>query len=158
MTQARELLDAACARHRTVAGDAAAGLGVDRHLFSLLSLQTELGEETSGIFKDDMWTKLNTSILSTSNVNGGSIKVLGFGAVCPQGYGLGYTVEDNSLSMSVSNYTGDPDTGGSGFGGVSLKAIASDAVITNAPQMAAAIKQALLDIERVASSKMPAKL
>ena len=155
---ARALLDAACARHRTVAGDAAAGLGVDRHLFSLASLQTQLGEESSDIFTDEMWTKFNTSVLSTSNVNGASIKVLGFGAVCPQGYGLGYTVEDDSVSMSVSNYTGDPDTGGSGFGGVSLKPIAADAVVTNAPRMAAAIQQALLDIEAVASSQLPSKL
>ena len=60
--------------------------------------------------------------------------------------------------MSVSNYTGDPDTGGSGFGGVSLKPIAADAVVTNAPRMAAAIQQALLDIEAVASSQLPSKL
>ena len=43
----------------------------------------------SPLFSDAAWTKLNTSILSTSNVNSPALVALGFGAVCPQGYGLG---------------------------------------------------------------------
>jgi hypothetical protein len=171
MAEAKQLLQAATSRHSTVAREAANGLGVDRHLFSLLSLEGELGQQTSAIFTDEMWTRFNTAVLSTSNVwcsfsyrrfhsrvllgfkmllglklvpacdpiacllgvpslttitmnsvqtlkvNGAAVFCLGFGAVCPQGYGLGYTVEADCLRITVSNFEGDPDTGGSGFGG-----------------------------------------
>ena len=70
-----------------------------------------------------------------------------------QGYGLGYTVEEDTLRICVSNYIGDPDTGGSGFGGVSLEAVADDdEVKTDASMMAEAIETALLDIQKIATA------
>jgi hypothetical protein len=77
-------------------------------------------------------------------------------AVCPQGYGLGYTVEADSLCISVSNFTGDPDTGGSGFGGVAVAA--STEFHTDCVQMAREIERALLDIQKIATAPMPSKL
>ena len=43
LIEARKLLDTAAGQHRTVATLASQGSGVDRHLFSLLSLAGELG-------------------------------------------------------------------------------------------------------------------
>jgi hypothetical protein len=56
---------------------------VDRHLFSLASLEAELGLPTSPLFANEAWGTFNTSVLSTSNVNGGAVEVLGFGAGDP---------------------------------------------------------------------------
>eukprot|EP00037_Helgoeca_nana_P033103 m.416677 g.416677 ORF g.416677 m.416677 type:complete len:661 (+) comp30061_c0_seq1:74-2056(+) len=155
---ARQLLDAAVTRHRGVAAAASQATGIDRHLFSLVSLANEVGFGADApIFADAMWTKLNTSVLSTSNVNSDALVVLGFGAVCPHGYGLGYTVEDDSIRVSVANYTGDPDTGGSGFGGVAV-AKPTDGTQTNCEAMANEISRALLDLERIATATPAAKL
>ena len=147
---AHALLAAATARHTAVSRGAASGQGVDRHLFAMLSLAAELDDPAASapIFTDPAWTRFNTSVLSTSNVNSAALAVLGFGAVCPQGYGLGYTVADDMLKIGVSNFVGDPDTGGSGFGGVSV-ATEVAGTPTDADRMAAAVEQALLDIERV---------
>lgn len=157
LQQARKLLDAAASKHREMASAASQGAGVDRHLFSLLSLAQELDDTgaTSPLFSDPAWTKFNTSVLSTSNVNSDALVVLGFGAVCPQGYGLGYTVEGDSLRVSVSNFIGDPDTGGSGFGGVALEKSADEAgtVKTNCDLMAKEIERALYDIQKIAMAQ-----
>ena len=70
------------------------------------------------LFQDAAWSLLNTSVLSTSCVNGPHIDNIVFGAVCPKGYGIGYVVKDDWLDFSVSNFVCDPDTEGAGFGGV----------------------------------------
>eukprot|EP00040_Diaphanoeca_grandis_P019710 m.104204 g.104204 ORF g.104204 m.104204 type:complete len:658 (-) comp27556_c0_seq1:244-2217(-) len=152
---ARKLLDVAAGGHRNVAMAASTGVGVDRHLFSILSLAGELGFGADApFFSDEMWTHLNTTILSTSNINGNAIRVLAFGAVCPQGYGLGYTVKNDNIQIAVSNFTGPPDTGGSGFGGVSYEA-AEFVATTNATDMANGIIQALVDMSKVGEIVVP---
>jgi hypothetical protein len=108
-------------RNRSIA--ASRGLGVDRHLFSLLGLARSAGEEVPALFTgaDAGWGSLNTSVISTSNCTmfGPSISGVGFGAVCPQGYGLGYIAKANTLSVAISNYTGDAGSEAEGgFGGV----------------------------------------
>ena len=54
--------------------------------------------------------------------------------------------------VCVSNYIGDPDTGGSGFGGVALEVKEDPGMVkTNSAAMAAAIETALLDLEKIAA-------
>lgn len=155
LLEARKLLDEAASRHRGVALAASNAEGVDRHLFSLLSLAGELGfGADSAIFTDHLWTSLNTTILSTSNINGSAIRVLAFGAVCPQGYGLGYTVKNDDIQIVVSNFTGPPDTGGSGFGGVSYEATEFVAT-TDAKKMADGIVQAMMDMTKLGEIQIP---
>eukprot|EP00039_Didymoeca_costata_P009244 m.122053 g.122053 ORF g.122053 m.122053 type:complete len:658 (-) comp14415_c0_seq3:2294-4267(-) len=157
--KSRSLLEASAARHRVLASEASQGLGVDRHLFALLSIATDLGiTDKIELFQDPIWTRFNTSILSTSNVNGGSIHAFGFGAVCPQGYGLGYCVKDDALRITVSNFVGEPDTGGSGFGGVSVDNSQGSTQPTNCHQMATMIEQTLLDIQKIAKSSVQSSL
>ena len=64
------LLQKATTRHRVVAQEAASCQGVDRHLFSLMSIAQLRGGPLPALFQDPTWGRLNTSILSTSNVNG----------------------------------------------------------------------------------------
>jgi hypothetical protein len=150
------MLAAATGRHRVLATSAAGGLAVDRHLFALYSLHSARAATTSAekteaempaIFADPAWTKLNETVLSTSNVNSPSLKVFSFGAVCAQGYGLAYSVTDDSITVQVSNFVSDPNTGGAGFGGVKAAAAAADAVATDAARFRVELEKALLDLQ-----------
>jgi hypothetical protein len=93
-------------------------MAVDRHLFSLRSLVKE-GDPVPAIF-GGAFVNHQTSVLSTSNVSvfGAAVLTAGFGAVCPQGYGLGYVCKKDRIDVCITCFTGDPDTGGAGFGGV----------------------------------------
>lgn len=55
------------------------------------------------IFADDGWDKLNTTIISTSNCGNPSLKIFGFGPVSENGFGLGYIIKDNRISICASS-------------------------------------------------------
>ena len=54
------------------------------------------------IFTDHGWTVLNTSILSTSNCGNPALRLFGFGPVAADGYGIGYIIKEDGISMSVN--------------------------------------------------------
>jgi len=106
----------ACKRHVELTRECSKGLGQDRHLYALYCLlQREL--ETSSdvssnssstpalpeIFRDGGWATLNISILSTSNCGNPALRLFGFGPVTPEGYGLGYIIKDDGLSVCASS-------------------------------------------------------
>jgi carnitine O-acetyltransferase len=51
------------------------------------------------IFTDHGWATLGTSILSTSNCGNPALRLFGFGPVAADGYGLGYIIKEDRLSM-----------------------------------------------------------
>jgi carnitine O-acetyltransferase len=51
------------------------------------------------IFTDPGWQLLNTSILSTSNCGNPALRLFGFGPVAADGYGLGYIIKEDGISM-----------------------------------------------------------
>lgn len=55
------------------------------------------------IFADPGWDKLNTTILSTSNCGNPSLRQFGFGPVSGDGFGIGYIIKDDSISVCVSS-------------------------------------------------------
>ncbi|KAJ8093683.1 carnitine O-acetyltransferase yat1 [Marasmius tenuissimus] len=55
------------------------------------------------IFSDAGWELLNTSILSTSNCGNPALRLFGFAPVTPDGYGLGYIIKDEGLSVCASS-------------------------------------------------------
>ncbi|KAG7750553.1 hypothetical protein KL912_001113 [Ogataea haglerorum] len=108
------------------------GLGQDRHLYALFCIwkryysDESLGEtsdsddentlsdtrdpvkdvslrEIPPIFADAGWDKLNNTIISTSNCGNPSLKLFGFGPVSPNGFGLGYIIKDNSITICASS-------------------------------------------------------
>ena len=54
---------------------------------------------TPSIFLDSGWEVLNTSILSTSNCGNPALRLFGFAPVTPEGYGIGYIIKDDRLSV-----------------------------------------------------------
>ncbi|KAG8461429.1 hypothetical protein KFE25_010616 [Diacronema lutheri] len=85
---------------------AAAGKGVDRHLFALLKLWEErapAGAQLPALFADKAWRALNHTVLSTSNCGNPALRLFGFGPVVADGYGLGYIIKDYRLSFCASS-------------------------------------------------------
>jgi len=57
--------------------------------------------EMPAIFTDHGWSLLNTSILSTSNCGNPALRLFGFGPVAADGYGIGYIIKDDGISVYV---------------------------------------------------------
>ncbi|KAI0253487.1 acyltransferase ChoActase/COT/CPT [Lactifluus subvellereus] len=108
-------LRSACERHVQLTKDCSKGLGQDRHLYALYCLlQREIerssdrsvGSSTSTlpeIFRDSGWATLGTSILSTSNCGNPALRLFGFGPVAADGYGIGYIIKDDGLSVCATS-------------------------------------------------------
>jgi carnitine O-acetyltransferase len=111
----------ACERHVALTKECSKGLGQDRHLYALQCLrQREIAgnldpdpddplpaTNNSGkpgmpdIFTDPGWALLSTSILSTSNCGNPALRLFGFGPVASDGYGIGYIIKEDGVSMSA---------------------------------------------------------
>ncbi|KAK4098194.1 hypothetical protein N658DRAFT_432365 [Parathielavia hyrcaniae] len=55
------------------------------------------------LFADAGWDRLNTTILSTSNCGNPSLRQFGFGPVSGDGFGIGYIIKDEGVSICVSS-------------------------------------------------------
>ena len=55
------------------------------------------------IFGDAGWDKLNNTILSTSNCGNPSLRQFGFGPTSGDGFGIGYIIKDDSISICASS-------------------------------------------------------
>ena len=121
----------ACQGHVKLTKDCSQGLGQDRHLYALYCLlqreresyaqddrpvspvSSDSGYSGSGgngqkpplpaIFTDPGWSLLSTSILSTSNCGNPALRLFGFGPVAADGYGIGYIIKDEGLSVCASS-------------------------------------------------------
>ena len=120
----------ACGYHSQQTKKASNGEGIDRHLFALFCIWKryidEHGEEGEGeaesdhtvgdeeqcktklqnipsLFADSGWDKLNNTVLSTSNCGNPSLRLFGFGPVSASGFGIGYIIKDDSISICASS-------------------------------------------------------
>jgi carnitine O-acetyltransferase len=55
------------------------------------------------IFADSGWDKLNTTVLSTSNCGNPSLRQFGFGPTSGDGFGIGYIIKDEGISICASS-------------------------------------------------------
>ncbi|KAH0550988.1 hypothetical protein GP486_007649, partial [Trichoglossum hirsutum] len=55
------------------------------------------------IFADAGWDKINNAILSTSNCGNPSLRQFGFGPTSGDGFGIGYIIKDESISICASS-------------------------------------------------------
>jgi len=51
------------------------------------------------IYSDHGWATLGTSVLSTSNCGNPALRLFGFGPVTAEGYGLGYIIKEDGISV-----------------------------------------------------------
>lgn len=85
------------------------GQGFDRHLFGLKYMAEQHEIPLDSIFVSDAYRKLNYNILSTSSLSADGLLAGSFGPVVPDGYGIGYGVQDTMLGVIFTNYTGKSD-------------------------------------------------
>lgn len=57
------------------------------------------------IFTDAMYSHMNHIILSTSTLSSDAVLIGGFAPVTPDGYGIGYGIDDNQLGTQVTTYS-----------------------------------------------------
>lgn len=55
------------------------------------------------LFADGGWDKLNTTVLSTSNCGNPSLRQFGFGPTSGDGFGIGYIIKDEGISICASS-------------------------------------------------------
>ncbi|KAJ9132257.1 Carnitine acetyl transferase [Pleurostoma richardsiae] len=67
------------------------------------STTSRAGQSLPLIFADGGWDKLNNTIISTSNCGNPSLRQFGFGPVSGDGFGIGYIIKDDSISICVSS-------------------------------------------------------
>lgn len=61
------------------------------------------GQTPPQIFSDSGWDRLNTTVLSTSNCGNPSLRHFGFGPASADGFGIGYIIKDETISICVSS-------------------------------------------------------
>ncbi|KAK8846597.1 hypothetical protein IAR55_005683 [Kwoniella newhampshirensis] len=59
--------------------------------------------QVPAIFTDPGYNLLGTSVLSTSNCGNPALRLFGFGPVTPEGYGFGYIIKDEGISVCMSS-------------------------------------------------------
>ncbi|XP_051164325.1 carnitine O-palmitoyltransferase 2, mitochondrial-like isoform X2 [Leptopilina boulardi] len=91
--------------HTELVKNGAMGQGFDRHLFALRKMQEEFGENKSALFEDPAFSAINYNIISTSTLSTPILLAGGFGPVVPDGYGIGYMIQDKRLGAVVTSYS-----------------------------------------------------
>ncbi|CCG80555.1 Carnitine acetyl transferase [Taphrina deformans PYCC 5710] len=64
---------------------------------------SDAGHEMPALFADCAWDRLNNTILSTSNCGNPALRMFGFGPTSLDGFGIGYIIKDNSISICASS-------------------------------------------------------
>ena len=86
------------------------GQGIDRHLMGLKLLALEHGFVMPEFFKDPVYDTTRHWRLSTSNCGGDNLVLFTFGPVVEDGFGLGYIIHENDISVSVTSKRSCPNT------------------------------------------------
>ena len=55
------------------------------------------------LFSDSGWDKINNTVLSTSNCGNPALRHFGFGPTSADGFGIGYIIKDDSISVCASS-------------------------------------------------------
>lgn len=98
----------ACEGHAKLSKQCASGQGHDRHLYAMYSLaKADVAQgkrsELPELFRDSGFATLNHTILSTSNCGNPALRLFGFGPVSPDGFGIGYIIKDDAISVCASS-------------------------------------------------------
>lgn len=104
-----DALKKACEGHAKLSKACATGQGHDRHLYALHNLWKKMQAERSDdqpapkIFTDAGYAKLNHTVVSTSNCGNPALRMFGFGPVVPDGFGIGYIIKDDGITVCASS-------------------------------------------------------
>lgn len=74
-------------------------------MFALKALYESEGRDLPAIFTDPVYSHMNHIVLSTSTLSSDAVLIGGFAPVTPDGYGIGYGIEDDRLGTQVMTYS-----------------------------------------------------
>ncbi|KAJ9463898.1 Carnitine O-acetyltransferase [Diplonema papillatum] len=100
------LLKAAATHQSWYAKKASRAMGCDRHLLGLKLLSSEA--EMPDLFKDPVFSRSSSWVISTSALASEHFQAWGFGEVVPDGYGVGYMVNANNISFILTSLASHP--------------------------------------------------
>eukprot|EP00240_Pyramimonas_obovata_P002968 CAMPEP_0118923536 /NCGR_PEP_ID=MMETSP1169-20130426/2020_1 /TAXON_ID=36882 /ORGANISM="Pyramimonas obovata, Strain CCMP722" /LENGTH=625 /DNA_ID=CAMNT_0006864543 /DNA_START=30 /DNA_END=1907 /DNA_ORIENTATION=+ len=103
------LMQAAAKTHGGNAKGCSNGAGIDRHFTAMAAIATKEGTKVD-LFEDATFKYSKSWHLSTSNGTQPYLSMFGFGAVIPQGYGLGYLVNNDDISIVCTSYKSCAET------------------------------------------------
>lgn len=104
-----DLLREAFAEHAKRGKEASAAQACDRHLLGLKLIAPEAGvSELPAFFSQEIFTR--GWELSTAQLPMRVGFVNHFGAVCPQGYGIGYIIKNEHVNINVTSFRSHPKT------------------------------------------------
>ena len=63
----------------------------------------QVSQQMPALFSDAGWDKINNTIISTSNCGNPSLRQFGFGPSSGDGFGIGYIIKDDSVSICASS-------------------------------------------------------
>lgn len=110
IVEKRKLLLDAINAHRQYTQWAVSGGGVDRHLLGLKLIAKEHGKNIPDLLMEPSVAGTSHWKLSTSQVASRTGCLLGFGPVVPDGYGVCYNPQPNSINFSISSWKTSPET------------------------------------------------
>ena len=100
----------ALAAHNNYMKFAKVAKGVDRHLMGLRLIAAENGLPKPEFFNDVGVNRSSHWLLSTSNCGSPHLRLFSFGPVVDDGYGLGYMIHDDGISVNVTAKRADKHT------------------------------------------------
>ncbi|CAH8824488.1 unnamed protein product [Trichobilharzia szidati] len=102
-------LQACSAKHSQLIKEAAVGQGWDRHLYVLRQFAlTDSHGPLPSLFLDPSYEKINQCLICTSSLSTPGLAMGAFAAVCLDGYGIMYHIEDDYCSMQVTSWSDSP--------------------------------------------------
>lgn len=95
-------LRAALKAHTNITRECSKGQGQDRHLYALECVWDRIhkNEKKPQIFSDGGWKTLSNTVISTSNCGNPALRLFGFGPVVANGFGIGYIIKEDRISVS----------------------------------------------------------
>lgn len=100
----RAQIDQCSKVHGQLTKEAAMGQGFDRHLYGLRHMAKIHGIAEPALYSDQAHKLINHNILSTSTLSSPALMLGGFGPVTHDGYGIGYSIQDEFLGTVFTNY------------------------------------------------------
>jgi hypothetical protein len=107
-TDIRGLIAKAQTSHIQIAKLAAGGEGCDRHLLALKKRAELRGGDAMNMFNEELFTYSNTWLMSTSNLSLPFLEFFNFGPVSPDGFGIGYIIDEECIRVCISSLKDSP--------------------------------------------------
>ncbi|XP_015365440.1 PREDICTED: choline O-acetyltransferase [Diuraphis noxia] len=109
-----QLFEAAVKKQTDIMIDNILGMGIDTHLLGLRQAARE-NAISCPVFEDDSFRIANHFALSTSQLLTSTDSFMGYGPVVPDGYGVSYNPQSNSLVFCISSFKSSRTTNNNAF-------------------------------------------